>query len=51
MKRIVLEDCTSRKCGRAPRGELTLEDAAERAKKQSDAERVKQQEVVVLLMC
>lgn len=48
MKRIVLKDATSRKRGRAPRGELTLEDARERAKKQSkaqpSAERVKQQE-------
>ena len=45
---IVLKDRKHRQRGRAPRGELTLEDADERAKRQKkaepSAERIKQQE-------
>ena len=36
--RIVLKDHKARQRGRAPRGELTLEDADERAKRQKKAE-------------
>jgi len=49
MRRIVLKDYQVRKRGRAPRGELTLDDALERANKQRkvqpDPARVRQKEV------